>query len=110
MKYINIKANNVHLLFRLTSFVSCPYLILFQLSPFSSVLGIINISVEATEWIKINVNMSGYYIVNYAEEDWEALIKQLHTDPTVMSDQDRASLINNIFELAGYVSLLDFVF
>lgn len=62
--------------------------------------GIINLSVEA-EWIKFNVNMSGYYIVNYAEEDWEALIKQLHTDPTVMSDRDRASLINNIFELAG---------
>ncbi|XP_049625072.1 leucyl-cystinyl aminopeptidase [Suncus etruscus] len=61
---------------------------------------IINLSLEA-EWIKINTYMSGYYIVNYAEEDWEALIKQLHTDPTVMSDQDRASLINNIFELAG---------
>lgn len=109
MKYINIKANNIHLLFCLTSFVSCPYLILFQLSPFSSVLDIISLSVEA-EWIKINANMNGYYIVNYAEEDWEALIKQLHTDPTVMSDQDRASLINNIFVLAGYVSLLDFVF
>ncbi|XP_055968445.1 leucyl-cystinyl aminopeptidase [Sorex fumeus] len=62
--------------------------------------GVINLTVDA-EWIKVNADMSGYYIVHYDEASWDALIRQLHTNPTVLSDQDRASLINNIFELAG---------
>ncbi|XP_004703531.1 leucyl-cystinyl aminopeptidase isoform X1 [Echinops telfairi] len=56
---------------------------------------------EEVEWVKFNVDMSGYYIVNYGAENWDALIKQLKTNPYVLSDRDRASLINNIFELAG---------
>ncbi|XP_006867951.1 PREDICTED: leucyl-cystinyl aminopeptidase [Chrysochloris asiatica] len=62
--------------------------------------GVINLT-EEVQWVKVNVNMSGYYMVHYANEDWEALIKQLKTNPYVLSDKDRANLINNIFELAG---------
>ncbi|XP_076995199.1 leucyl-cystinyl aminopeptidase isoform X2 [Tamandua tetradactyla] len=62
--------------------------------------GVINLT-EEVPWVKVNTNMNGYYIVHYADEDWEALIKQLKIDPFVLSDKDRANLINNIFELAG---------
>ncbi|KAK2494783.1 hypothetical protein MC885_003755 [Smutsia gigantea] len=62
--------------------------------------GVINLT-EEVQWIKVNTNMNGYYIVHYADEDWEALIKQLKINPYVLSDKDRANLINNIFELAG---------
>ncbi|XP_058512346.1 leucyl-cystinyl aminopeptidase isoform X1 [Ochotona princeps] len=56
---------------------------------------------EEVHWVKVNANMTGYYIVHYADDDWEALIKQLKANPYVLSDKDRANLINNIFELAG---------
>lgn len=62
--------------------------------------GVINLT-EEVQWIKVNTNMTGYYIVHYADDNWEALIKQLKTNPYVLSDKDRANLINNIFELAG---------
>ncbi|XP_007529971.1 leucyl-cystinyl aminopeptidase [Erinaceus europaeus] len=62
--------------------------------------GVINLTEEA-QWIKLNVHMSGYYIVHYAGDGWDTLIKQLKINPTVLSDKDRASLINNIFELAS---------
>lgn len=68
---------------------------------FWSVLGVINLT-EEVQWVKVNTNMNGYYIVHYEDDDWEALIKQLKTNPYVLSDKDRANLINNIFELAGY--------
>nr|XP_025147986.1 leucyl-cystinyl aminopeptidase isoform X3 [Bubalus bubalis] len=62
--------------------------------------GVINLT-EEVQWIKVNTNMTGYYIVHYADDNWEALIKQLKINPYVLSDKDRANLINNIFELAG---------
>lgn len=61
---------------------------------------IINLT-EEVQWIKVNTNMTGYYIVHYGDDDWEALIKQLKINPYVLSDKDRANLINNIFQLAG---------
>lgn len=67
---------------------------------FWSVLVVINLT-EEVKWIKVNTDMTGYYIVHYADNNWEALIKQLKINPFVLSDKDRASLINNIFELAG---------
>nr|XP_015307205.1 PREDICTED: leucyl-cystinyl aminopeptidase isoform X1 [Macaca fascicularis] len=62
--------------------------------------GVINLTEEGL-WVKVNINMNGYYIVHYADDDWEALINQLKINPYVLSDKDRANLINNIFELAG---------
>ncbi|XP_048186963.1 leucyl-cystinyl aminopeptidase [Perognathus longimembris pacificus] len=62
--------------------------------------GVINLT-EQVRWVKVNTNMTGYYIVHYADEDWAALIEQLKVNPYVLSDKDRANLINNIFELAG---------
>ncbi|XP_029428704.1 leucyl-cystinyl aminopeptidase [Rhinatrema bivittatum] len=56
---------------------------------------------DEVEWVKFNVDMNGYYMVNYGDDDWEALIKLLHVNHNTLCDRDRAGLINNIFVLAG---------
>ncbi|XP_053152087.1 leucyl-cystinyl aminopeptidase isoform X2 [Hemicordylus capensis] len=53
------------------------------------------------EWVKFNVDSNGYYIVQYSDEDWTALIKLLKGNPFALSSSDRANLIQNIFSLAG---------
>ncbi|NP_001080027.1 uncharacterized protein LOC379719 [Xenopus laevis] len=62
--------------------------------------GTINVSSEFP-WVKFNVNMTGYYIVDYGADGWDALIEQLHRDHTVLHSSDRANLIHDIFMLAG---------
>lgn len=56
---------------------------------------------EEVEWVKFNVDMDGYYVVHYAEGDWQILIDLLKREPTALSANDRAHLINNIFSLVG---------
>uniref|UniRef100_A0A8C3TIM4 Leucyl and cystinyl aminopeptidase n=1 Tax=Chelydra serpentina TaxID=8475 RepID=A0A8C3TIM4_CHESE len=56
---------------------------------------------EEVAWVKFNVDMNGYYIVHYAEDDWNALIDLLKNNLTALSAKDRAHLINNIFSLVG---------
>ncbi|XP_071585951.1 endoplasmic reticulum aminopeptidase 1-like [Heliangelus exortis] len=50
-------------------------------------------------WIKFNVDMSGYYLMHYEDDGWDRLINLLRRNHTVISSNDRASLINNIFQL-----------
>lgn len=54
---------------------------------------------EEVEWIKFNVDMSGYYIVHYEGSGWGDLISLLKYNHTALSSKDRASLINNAFQL-----------
>lgn len=54
---------------------------------------------EEVEWIKFNVGMNGYYIVHYEDDGWDALISLLKENHTAISSNDRASLINNVFQL-----------
>ncbi|XP_060091635.1 leucyl-cystinyl aminopeptidase-like [Heteronotia binoei] len=58
-------------------------------------------------WVKFNVESNGYYIVQYDDDGWKALIQLLKEDPTALTSTDRANLIHNIFNLAslGLVSL-----
>ncbi|NWW42573.1 ERAP1 aminopeptidase, partial [Pedionomus torquatus] len=56
---------------------------------------------EEVEWIKFNVDMNGYYIVHYEDDGWDRLINLLRENHTVISSSDRASLINNIFQLVS---------
>ncbi|XP_075037438.1 endoplasmic reticulum aminopeptidase 1-like [Mixophyes fleayi] len=56
---------------------------------------------EEVEWIKFNVGMNGYYIVHYEGDGWDALINLLKEDHTAISSNDRASLINNAFQLVS---------
>lgn len=74
-------------------FYFCPF-------PFSSCLDDIDLPGEVM-WMKFNVGSNGYYIVQYDDENWSALIKLLREDPFALSSRDRASLIHNIFNLAG---------
>ncbi|XP_076127017.1 endoplasmic reticulum aminopeptidase 1b [Alosa pseudoharengus] len=53
------------------------------------------------EWIKFNVDMSGYYIVHYDNANWDAIAKLLRRNHTALSSNDRASLINNVFQLVS---------
>ncbi|MEE6458833.1 hypothetical protein FKM82_000444 [Ascaphus truei] len=56
---------------------------------------------EEVEWIKFNVGINGYYIVHYEGDGWDALIKLLKENHTAISSNDRASLINNAFQLVS---------
>ncbi|CAO2593177.1 Endoplasmic reticulum aminopeptidase 1 [Lemmus lemmus] len=56
---------------------------------------------EAVEWIKFNVGMNGYYIVHYEDDGWDSLSSLLKEAHTAISSNDRASLINNAFQLVS---------
>ncbi|KAM6930481.1 endoplasmic reticulum aminopeptidase 1b [Xenentodon cancila] len=53
------------------------------------------------DWVKFNVNMSGYYMVHYAGEGWNSIIRLLQHNHTALTGNDRASLINNVFQLVS---------
>ncbi|XP_033165698.1 glutamyl aminopeptidase [Drosophila mauritiana] len=52
------------------------------------------------QWIKLNVNQTGYYRVNYEEDLWALLIQQLTTNPARFEIADRGHLLNDAFALA----------
>lgn len=56
---------------------------------------------EEVEWIKFNVGMNGYYIVHYEDDGWDSLVGLLQGTHTTISSNDRASLINNAFQLVS---------
>ncbi|XP_054842436.1 endoplasmic reticulum aminopeptidase 1 [Eublepharis macularius] len=56
---------------------------------------------EEVEWIKFNVGMNGYYIVHYGDDGWDALISLLKENHNAISSNDRASLINSVFQLVS---------
>ncbi|XP_066237978.1 endoplasmic reticulum aminopeptidase 1 [Saccopteryx leptura] len=56
---------------------------------------------EEVEWIKFNVGMNGYYIVHYEDDGWESLTGLLKGTHNAISSNDRASLINNAFQLVS---------
>ncbi|XP_055743496.1 endoplasmic reticulum aminopeptidase 1b [Salvelinus fontinalis] len=56
---------------------------------------------EEVGWVKFNVDMSGYYMVHYEGEGWSSLTSLLLTNHRALSSNDRASLINNAFQLVS---------
>ncbi|XP_059161761.1 uncharacterized protein LOC131944899 [Physella acuta] len=50
-------------------------------------------------WILANVEMNGFYRVNYADSNWEALCKQLVNDHIVFPVINRAQIINDAWNL-----------
>lgn len=60
---------------------------------------------QEVDWVKFNVDMSGYYMVHYADSGWDAIINLLQSNHTVLSGNDRASLIHDVFQLVGSVRL-----
>lgn len=51
------------------------------------------------EYIKCNINQSGFYRVNYPEDMWMSIITILHNNHTQFSPADRANLIDDAFTL-----------
>ncbi|XP_062922332.1 alanyl (membrane) aminopeptidase b, tandem duplicate 1 [Mobula hypostoma] len=56
------------------------------------------------DWVLANIDVVGYYRVNYDDRNWDNLIKQLRTDHTVLPILNRAQIIADSFNLAraGY--------
>ncbi|XP_028269982.1 leucyl-cystinyl aminopeptidase [Parambassis ranga] len=55
---------------------------------------------ESVKWLKLNYRNTGFYIVHYGDEGWTALIQALLQNVSVLTHEDRASLIHNIFALS----------
>ncbi|XP_030623158.1 aminopeptidase N-like [Chanos chanos] len=56
--------------------------------------------VTGNNWVLANVNVSGYYRVNYDEQNWNNLLNQLKTDRQSIPVINRAQLIDDAFNLA----------
>ena len=55
---------------------------------------------SANEWIIGNIKHSGFYRVNYDEDNWNLLTNQLNTDHSQIDELSRATLIDDAFNLA----------
>uniref|UniRef100_A0A8K9XFZ7 Aminopeptidase n=1 Tax=Oncorhynchus mykiss TaxID=8022 RepID=A0A8K9XFZ7_ONCMY len=62
---------------------------------------------EEVGWVKVNVDMAGYYLVHYDGSGWDDLIQLLKDNHTALTFMDRTHLIHNAFQLttAGRLSL-----
>ncbi|XP_037115815.1 endoplasmic reticulum aminopeptidase 2 [Syngnathus acus] len=66
-----------------------------------------SVDVGDVNWVKVNVDMTGYYVVHYEDGGWEEITKLLRENHTALSYKDRTHLIHNAFQLvtAGYLPL-----
>ncbi|XP_036454251.1 leucyl-cystinyl aminopeptidase isoform X2 [Colossoma macropomum] len=55
---------------------------------------------DKVRWLKFNCRSDGFYIVDYGEQGWRALIEALKENVNVLPREDRAALINNLFALS----------
>ncbi|KAF6729730.1 Endoplasmic reticulum aminopeptidase 2 [Oryzias melastigma] len=62
---------------------------------------------EEASWVKINSDMTGYYVVHYEDDGWDVMAKVMRENHTALSYRDRTHLIHNAFQLvtAGHLSL-----
>ncbi|NXR04536.1 AMPN Aminopeptidase, partial [Sagittarius serpentarius] len=56
--------------------------------------------VSSPSWLLLNLNVSGYFRVNYNQENWDQLLKQLSTSHQVIPVINRAQIIDDAFNLA----------
>ncbi|XP_070560620.1 aminopeptidase N-like [Ptychodera flava] len=54
---------------------------------------------EESDWLFVNVNHTGFYRVNYDEDNWNKLINQLLTDHQVFGTQNRVTLVDDSLNL-----------
>uniref|UniRef100_A0A8C5DF31 Aminopeptidase n=1 Tax=Gouania willdenowi TaxID=441366 RepID=A0A8C5DF31_GOUWI len=52
------------------------------------------------KWLKMNYRNTGFYIVHYGDVGWAALTEALSTNVSILTQEDRASLIHNMFALS----------
>ncbi|NXF23049.1 AMPN Aminopeptidase, partial [Rhodinocichla rosea] len=62
---------------------------------------------NSPDWLLLNLDVTGYFRVNYNLENWNQLVKQLDTNHTVVPVINRAQIIDDAFNLARakYVSV-----
>lgn len=51
-------------------------------------------------WVIFNNNQTGYYRVNYDQQNWDLITDQLLKDHTAISPINRAQIINDAMNLA----------
>ncbi|XP_062868491.1 aminopeptidase N [Trichomycterus rosablanca] len=56
--------------------------------------------VSTGEWVLANLNVSGYYRVNYDPENWNQLLNQLNSNHQVIPVMNRAQILDDAFNLA----------
>uniref|UniRef100_A0A665WXQ4 Aminopeptidase n=1 Tax=Echeneis naucrates TaxID=173247 RepID=A0A665WXQ4_ECHNA len=54
---------------------------------------------EEVSWVKVNADMTGYYVVHYEDGGWDEINKLLRENHTALSYKDRSHLIHNAFQL-----------
>uniref|UniRef100_A0A8D0AKY8 Aminopeptidase n=1 Tax=Sander lucioperca TaxID=283035 RepID=A0A8D0AKY8_SANLU len=54
---------------------------------------------EEVSWVKVNTDMTGYYVVHYENGGWDEMAKLLRENHTALSYKDRTHLIHNVFQL-----------
>ena len=59
----------------------------------------VKVNASNNEWVIGNLKHSGYYRVNYDNQNWNLMIKQLNTDFTQIDDINRAALIDDAYNL-----------
>ncbi|XP_074090187.1 aminopeptidase N [Macrotis lagotis] len=58
------------------------------------------LKVTGDNWILLNINVTGYYLVNYDEKNWQQLQQQLQSNLTFIPVINRAQIIHDSFNLA----------
>ncbi|KAM5176502.1 aminopeptidase N [Callospermophilus lateralis] len=53
------------------------------------------------EWVLLNLNVTGYYLVNYDESNWKKIQTQLQTNLSAIPVINRAQVIHDSFNLAS---------
>ncbi|XP_063203100.1 aminopeptidase N [Chroicocephalus ridibundus] len=56
--------------------------------------------VGSARWLLLNLNVSGYFRVNYNQENWDQLLAQLSSNHQVIPVINRAQIIDDAFNLA----------
>ncbi|NWU68282.1 AMPN Aminopeptidase, partial [Pterocles burchelli] len=56
--------------------------------------------VGSSSWLLLNLNVSGYFRVNYNQENWDQLLAQLATNHQVIPVINRGQIIDDAFNLA----------
>uniref|UniRef100_A0A665WWV9 Aminopeptidase n=1 Tax=Echeneis naucrates TaxID=173247 RepID=A0A665WWV9_ECHNA len=62
---------------------------------------------QTVSWVKVNADMTGYYVVHYEDGGWDEINKLLRENHTALSYKDRSHLIHNAFQLvtAGHLPI-----
>ncbi|XP_066414870.1 aminopeptidase N [Molothrus aeneus] len=55
---------------------------------------------NSSNWLLLNLNVTGYFRVNYNQENWNQLVEQLDTDHLIFPVINRAQIIDDAFNLA----------